>query len=159
MDVNYINPFLVSVKNVFDTMIDVPFQLGKPFLKEDSVPLYDISGIIGISGNVTGTVVINLSQPVALQLVSALTGEEVTELNTDCTDAIGEITNMITGGAKKDFPEGNNSISIPSIVIGRHQIAYPSGIPIISVPCETGAGRMMIDLALKKTKVTEPVPA
>jgi chemotaxis protein CheX len=29
MDVRYINPFLKAVKNVFDTMINIPFTLGK----------------------------------------------------------------------------------------------------------------------------------
>ncbi len=152
MNVKYINPFLTSIKSIFDTMVDVPFNLGKPLLKNDEMPLYEISGIIGLSGDVTGCVVINLSRPVAFQLASALIGEEVNKIDGDCTDAIGEIANMVAGGAKKNFPDGNNSISVPSIVIGRHQTVYPSGVPIISLPCETPAGRMVIDVGLKETK-------
>ena len=69
--------------------------------------------------------------------------------------AIGEIANMIAGGAKKDFPGGNNSISVPSIVIGKHHVTYPSGLPIISIPCDTSTGRLTVDVALKES----PVPA
>jgi len=36
MDARYINPFLRALRNVFDTMIGVPFTLGKPSLKSDS---------------------------------------------------------------------------------------------------------------------------
>lgn len=151
MDVRYINPFLSSIKNVFDTMIHVPFNIGKPKLKGDTTPLYDVSGIIGLSGDVTGCVVINLSKAVALQLASALLFEDITEINADCTDAIGEVANMISGNAKKDFPGGDVSISVPSIVIGKHSTVYPSNKPIISIPCETSAGRMMVDVCLQKT--------
>ena len=157
MNVNYINPFLSAIRNVFDTMLQVKFELGKPKLKDDPVPRYEVSGIIGLSGEVTGCVVINLSEELALQLASSLSGETVTELNDNCTDAIGELANMIAGSAKKDFPGKNNSISIPSVVIGKHRMIYPKGLPIVSIPCDTSAGRMVVDVALKETPVLAPV--
>jgi chemotaxis protein CheX len=149
MDVKYINPFVVAIKNVFNTMIDVPFTLGQPALKKDRTPSFEISSIIGLSGNVSGCVVINLSTPVALQLVSALLGDTVTEIDDDTIDAIGEITNMIAGNAKTDFPGEDNAISVPSVVTGKHEVAYPSGIPIIAIPCDTDAGQMVVEIAIK----------
>jgi chemotaxis protein CheX len=149
MDARFINPFLIAVQNIFETMIDVNFKLGKPSLKKDTVPSYEVSGIIGLSGSVSGCVVLNLSKDIALQLASALLDEKLTEVNEDCTDAIGEIANMIAGNAKTDFPVENTSISVPSVVIGKHKITYPSGVPIVSIPCETSAGRLVIDIALK----------
>ena len=153
MDVKYINPFLTSIKSVFDMMLQVPFTMGKPQIKEDNVPRYDVSGIIGLSGSVTGCVVINLSEEIALQLASALSGEEYTEFNDDCSDAIGELANMIAGGAKKDFPGENNAISVPSIVVGKHRVKYPRGLPILTIPCDTSAGRLTVDVALKESPV------
>lgn len=155
MDVKYINPFLSAVKNVFDTMINIPFSLGKPNIRKDCVPLHEISAIIGLSGDVSGCVVLSLSEQVAFQLIEGLTGEATTELDADGTDAIGEIANMIAGNAKKDFPASNSSISVPSVVVGKHHVCYPSGIPIISIPCDTSCGRLAIDVAIKKN----PVPA
>ena len=149
MDVKYINPFLVAVKNVFNTMLEIPFKLGKPYIKKEPVPDHEISGIIGLSGGVTGCVVINMSRVIALQLSSALVGEEITDLNDDCTDAIGEIANMIAGNAKTDFPDAGVSISVPSIVVGQHKMTYPQGIPVISIPCLTDKGELVIDVALK----------
>ena len=83
MDPRYIQPFVAAAKRVFDTMIEVPLSLGKPALKKGNEVPYEISGIIGLSGNVSGCVVISLSKTVAFQLVSALLGEAVTELNDD----------------------------------------------------------------------------
>ena len=90
-----------------------------------------------------------------MKLASALSGEDISEINEDCIDAVGEIANMIVGGAKKDFPGENNSISVPSVIVGKHQVRYPRGIPIISIPCEVGAGSMAIDIALKE--IVKPV--
>lgn len=149
MDPNYIKPFVVAVKRVFETMISVPFSLGKPVLKKGNEVPHEISSIIGLSGNVSGCVVISLSQAVAFQLVEALIGEPVSELDEVCTDAIGEIANMIAGNAKTDFPSNNNSISVPSVVVGKHKVSYPSGIPIINIPCTTDKGEMIIEVALK----------
>ena len=149
MEAKYITPFIQAVKKLFDTMIDVPFELGKPSVKTGKQAPFEISGIIGLSGNVTGCVVINLSEAVALQMVSALLGEEITELDEDCTDAIGEIANMIAGNAKTDFPGEKNAISVPTVVVGRHNVSYPSGIPIIAIPCETDKGKLVIEVAMK----------
>ena len=71
MDVRHINPFLVAVQEVFDTMINIPFKLGKPTIKKSVTPLYAISGIIGMSGAVTGCVVINLSEETAYKITKA----------------------------------------------------------------------------------------
>jgi len=151
MDVRYINPFLAAVKDVFETMIEVSFSVGKPCLKKDGIPSYEVSSIIGISGEVTGSVVINLSEKTALQLASALLGEELSELDEDCVDAIGEIANMVAGSAKNGFPVANTSLSVPTVVIGKHEVNYPSSIPIISIPCETSEGEFGVDIALKVT--------
>jgi chemotaxis protein CheX len=150
MNVTFINPFLVAVQNIFDTMIDLSFSLGQPALKKEPIPSYEVSGIIGLSGSVSGCVVINLSKELALKLASALLDEAFTELNDDCTDAIGEIANMIAGNAKTDFPVENTSISVPSVVVGKHKMTYPSGVPIVSIPCETSGGQLVIDIALKE---------
>ena len=92
-----------------------------------------------------------MSDETALQLASGLLGEDITELDADCTDAIGEVANMIAGNAKTDFPGENNAISVPTVVVGKHKLSYPKGIPIISIPCKAGKGEITIDIALKTT--------
>jgi chemotaxis protein CheX len=150
MNVEYINPFLLAVQNVFDTMINMPYKLGKPTVKKSDMTAFDVSGIIGISGEVIGCIVVSFSTEIALKVGSCLLEEELTEIDGDCTDAIGEVANMIAGDAKKRFPKANTTISVPSVIIGSHKVAYPSGLPIISIPCETEAGQFAIEVALKE---------
>jgi chemotaxis protein CheX len=149
MDVRYLNSFLSAFQEIFDTMINLPITLGKPTIKKSAAPLYAISGIIGMSGSVTGCVVINLSEETALQLASNLLDEKITSINSDCTDAIGEITNMLAGNAKSNFPVAGIAISVPTVISGKHEINYPSGVPIISIPCRAGNGNLIINVAIK----------
>lgn len=153
MDVAYINPFIAAARSVFDKMVKVPVSLGKVYLKDHAEPQNVVSACIGISGNVTGCVVIGFPQSVALALASGLMGTPAQTLDSDCLDALGEIANMIAGGAKKDLPgEGLNSISLPNLVLGSHRVVYPSGTPIIVIPCETPKGRFVIEVALRTHK-------
>lgn len=153
MDVAYINPFIAAARSVFDKMVKVPVSLGKVYLKGHHEPQNVVSACIGISGSVTGCVVIGFPQSVALALASGLMGAPAQTLDSDCLDALGEIANMIAGGAKKDLPgEGLNSISLPNLVLGAHRVVYPSGTPIIVIPCETPKGRFVIEVALRTDK-------
>ncbi len=150
MDVAYINPFIDAVKNVFDTMIDIPVTVGAPTIKKNPATEFEVSAIIGLSGPVSGCVSICLSKELALYLAGALLEDEFKEIDEDCTDAIGEIANMIIGNAKSNFPDENTSISPPSVVLGKHKIATPSHfLPIVSIPCDAQKGKLVIDVAIK----------
>lgn len=150
MNVAYINPFVTAVFNIFETMIELPLTLSKPSLKKTHMSTHEVSGVIGISGDVIGSVVVSFPEIVAMKVASALLGEDIREVNNDCTDAIGEVANMIAGDAKKDFPKTDTTISVPTVIVGKHKVAFPSGLPIISIPCNTEAGQFSIDVAVKE---------
>jgi len=73
MDVRHINAFLEATKAVFDTMIKLPVTFEKPELgtrKEQ----YDVSGVIGLSGDVVGSVIVGFTKMSAVQIASAFAG-------------------------------------------------------------------------------------
>jgi chemotaxis protein CheX len=150
MDVSFINPFITSSRQVFGTMIQLPLELGKPHLRTYGTPNYTVSAQIGFAGAVTGCVVLGFSQQVALALASGLAQTPVEQIDADCIDALGEIVNMIAGAAKKDLPGGLSTISVPQVVLGSHKIKYPTGVPVMIIPCTTKAGTFTIEVAIKK---------
>ncbi len=158
MDTKYIDSFRTAIERLFETMLLVEFRLDQSFLRmeENKTPRFDVSSIIGLSGSITGCMALNMSEAQALFLASSLSGEDFEELNEDCKDAIGEIANIIAGSAKRSFPGEDNSISIPSVIVGNHEVTYPKGLPIVSIPFDTDAGRISIDLALKESAVAAP---
>jgi chemotaxis protein CheX len=150
MDVRYINPFITATSNVFETMLKVRYKVGKPYLKRPNAPAdpkYRIMPAIQLTGPVMGMVVLQFPERVALALVNALTGGAAQTLDADALDAVGEITNMIVGGAKKDLPGGQISISVPMIFTGQ-QIPYPRSIPIIVIPFAASGDSFLIEAAL-----------
>ena len=59
MDAAFITPFIASIQNVFSTMMQLKVTIGEPHIKTDANTTYDISGIIGMSGDVVGSVVVS----------------------------------------------------------------------------------------------------
>ena len=157
LDVKYINCFLIAISDVFKTMLSLKVHLDSPQIKQDNVPIFNTNASIELSGNIHGTIVISFSKGIALKLASAMLMEDIKEINEDCLDALGEIANIITGSAKTNLPGDQHTLSIPKVYCAKHELTYPKGLYIISIPCETSAGRFMVDIAL--TASQEPVPA
>ena len=74
MDPQYITPFIKSTKNVFSTMLNMPVTIDEPSIKAGSPATYDVSGIIGMSGDVVGSVVLSFPKETAEKLVTAFCG-------------------------------------------------------------------------------------
>jgi chemotaxis protein CheX len=152
MDVAYINPFIRGIREVFTSMVKIPFTIGRPSLKDHEQRLdrlFKVSAVIQLSGQTAGQVVLNLSEPVALALSSAIAGTQMTELNADCKDALAEITNMIAGSAKKELPGGQVTLEIPK-VLDTGKVAYPPNQPVITMPLDTPSGRFLLEISLSR---------
>jgi len=144
MDVTFINPFLEAAVNVLQTMAFTETQLGKPFLK-DKTPLSqgDVTGIVGLTGNKHGSLAVSFSEAAILQVVSNMFGEACKEVNDDVRDAVGEITNMICGDARRILAQHGYHFqaAIPTVIDGKgHKICHPLPGPVLVIPFTVGEG-------------------
>ena len=150
MDVTYVNPFILSTIETFKTMMKIDVVPQKPELKQEPGPMYDISGIIGLSGNAQGSISLSFPKIVALKTVSAMIGAEIKIVGPEITDGIGEIVNIIAGYAKKNLTQYNLAISLPNVVVGKdHSVTSPSGIATIVVPFISAIGNFAMEVSLK----------
>lgn len=150
MKAEYINPFMTSLANAFDTMLSCPVHRGKLAFKSAETPVFEVSGVIGLSGQAVGTVVLSLSREVAIKAASTMLMMDATELNSDVVDAVGELTNMVAGAAKAELEELKLSISLPNVIIGvGHEVHFPSNVTPICVPftCEWGPLAIEVGMA------------
>ncbi len=144
-------PFVNSVRNVFTTMVGVPTTVERPTLKSGPAVSYDVSAIIGFSGQVIGSVVVSFQMAAALSLVKSFAGVELAADSPDFADAVGELANMIAGNAKKDLG-AVASITCPSVVLGAsHVIARLRGVPCLVIPCKTPVGDFAVEVNMKQT--------
>ena len=145
-------PFVNSVRDVFSTMVHVTTQVERPHLKQMPAPSYDVSGVIGFSGGIVGSVVVSFQKDAAMKLVEGFAGMELEFAGADFADAIGELTNMIVGRAKKDMGAIAN-ISIPNVIIGaNHIIARLSDVPTLVIPCKTPVGDFAVEVNIRKAE-------
>lgn len=142
-------PFVNSTMNVFTTMVKIKPEIGTPRLKTDARVTYDVSGIIGFSGEIVGSVVLSFQMEAACKLVSALMGCEVDANSSDFIDAVGELANMIAGSAKKDLGRRAN-IAVPTVIIGKdHLVGRLTGVPCVLIPCKTSIGDFAVEVNIK----------
>lgn len=152
MDASYITPFIRSSQNLFETMLQLPVTIGIPTLQKDPTPTYDISGIISMSGDVYGVVVLSFPTATANRVVSLFTGTQMTREHEDFADAVGELVNMVTGGAKAQFAGKNVSISCPSVVIGSdHVVSNRRDMVSVRIPCECDCGHFAVEVSIRQT--------
>jgi chemotaxis protein CheX len=150
MDVSFVNPFLKPTNETFKMMIGIDVKMSAPIVKETSEHHYDVSGVIGLSGEAQGTIALSFSKPAALRVVSKMLGMELKIVGADLTDGIGEIANIVAGYAKQYLTEYKVSISLPNVVIGKgHELAAPSGVSTIVVPYTCELGDFAVEIALK----------
>lgn len=152
MDVDLINPFIDATVHVLETMASTKAEAGKPYLKKEQVARGDVSGVIGLIGETSGTISVSFSEESILSIVSNMFGEEMKELNEEIQDAVGEITNMISGQARKKLDEKGRSLqaAIPTVIMGKnHSITHVTTYPIIAVPFTTDNGEFTIEICFE----------
>jgi chemotaxis protein CheX len=152
MDVKLINPFIEATVFVLETVAFTSTKAGKPYLKKDQVARGDVSSVIGLTGEVSGTVSVSFSEKSILALVSKMFGEEMKTLNEEITDAVGEIANMISGQARQKLENLGRSLkaAIPTVVMGKsHTITHLTKHPVIAIPFQTEHGDFTIEVCFE----------
>jgi chemotaxis protein CheX len=144
--------FVEATTSVLQTMAMTEATAGTPFVKQDASAKGDITGVIGFSnpkGKSRGTMSLTFMKATALGIVSAMIYEEQTEINDAVTDAVGELTNMISGQARKGLV-GMGMIfegAIPSVITGTgHIIRHVSTSAVLAIPFETQYGPLMVEV-------------
>jgi chemotaxis protein CheX len=152
MDANLINPFINATSNVLSTMAFIKCKVGKPYLKKDDKAKGDVTGVIGLTGDSNGTIAVTFDQGSILKIVSNMFGEEMTELNHEVADAVGELVNMISGQARRELEEMGRLFhaAIPTVISGRgHCVTHYTDGPKIAIPFTTEGGGFTIEVCLE----------
>ena len=145
--VEFINPFIVAVTKTLETMVGCKVTRGAPQIKQNPQALYPVSGIIGLSGVVAGTVVLTMSRELALKSASVMLMDEFTELCPDVFDAVGELTNVVAGNAKAQLEEYKLSLSLPNVINGAEtELHFPENCQPISIPFDTEFGPLAVEI-------------
>lgn len=150
MDAALVNPFVEGTLHILDTTAFVKVKPESPFLKKSQKALGDISGILEISGDLTGSAAISFSNKSILGIVSTMFGEEMTAINDEITDAVGEISNMVAGHVTTKIGEMDKKVKVKfkEVKIGPDsEIEHvPGGKYVLAVPFKTTKGKLVVEV-------------
>ncbi|MCL1142319.1 chemotaxis protein CheX [Shewanella gaetbuli] len=153
MNVEFINPFLISLINVISTMASMELKPGKPQLKSHEIAKGDVSGLIGMVGPKTkGSLSITFEEPLILEIMHKMLGEKPNFINEEITDLVGEITNMVTGGAKNLLGDKGYEFNMatPVVVTGKnHTISHKAEGKKIMMPFSHQYGSAYIEICFE----------
>jgi len=151
MDAALVNPFIEGTLHILDTTAFVKVKPETPFLKKDRKALGDISGLLEISGDLSGSAAISFSEKSILGIVSAMFGEDMIEINDEITDAVGEISNMVAGHVTTKIAEMDKKVKVKfqEVKIGRGSlIEHIEGAKhVLALPFSTTKGKMVIEVS------------
>lgn len=153
MDVELAKPFVKAAMDVIGTMAGITPRAGKPFVKKNTIATGDVTGLVGLTGDgKRGSVSISFQKSCAVTMVKNMLGDDIQDILQDVKDAVGEITNMISGQARAGLAERGLVLagSTPTVIMGdNHSITHIAKSPIMAIPFETDSGGFTIEFCFE----------
>jgi chemotaxis protein CheX len=154
MKEEYIDPFINATRKLMEMMVGIKdFRKKEVSVDQQMNVVCDVSAIIGVTGDCTGSIVLSFTNSVATKMLSKLLGEPVKEFNDDVCDAVCEMVNIIAGNASAELNEkrvGRMERSLPNVIYGNgHAIKSPQHAPVVNLVFETELGDFALQVSLK----------
>jgi chemotaxis protein CheX len=148
MDPALAKPFIKATKDVLAAMASLDVVAGTPYIKKDKTARGDVSAVIGITGDKHGTFSISFDRKTAVHIVKQMLGDAIEDILQDVQDAMGEITNMISGQARVGLADMGLKLqgSTPSVIMGdNHTIAHMTSAMAVAIPFSCEAGNFTLE--------------
>jgi chemotaxis protein CheX len=155
-EMEYLTPFISSTKDVFSTMASMDVDFKQIYFQNEHRMLGDISGVIGLSGEAEGTVVVTFYWELAQQVISSIMGVSPDDIGPELlNDGVGEIINMISGSTKRYLADTPFyfQLSLPTVILGwQHEIGYPenSTVAVLLFDVEGKSFAVQVSLTPRK---------
>jgi chemotaxis protein CheX len=152
MRVEYINPFIESSISVMKEVLGIDVERKEISLRSKAIPVLDIAVIVGLVGQVEGRVLFDMSKKTAMNIVSKMNDEELTEFDELAKATITELGNLITGRAVTTLSDMGYKFDVtpPAIFSGSNMEISDVEIEALVVPIESSLGRLEINVALRE---------
>ena len=145
--------FIAATSNILSTMANITPKAGKLFVaKKDHTALGDFSAVIGLTGGHRGSICVTFTKEGAFNVVKAMLGDDIEDLEQDAVDTVGEIANMVSGQARAALAEQGVVLqgSTPTIITGEnHRITHLSKSPVMCIPFTLPEGAFTVEFCLE----------
>jgi chemotaxis protein CheX len=159
LDVTIINPFINATLACLSQMAKIESKRERIFVKTNAKMHGSVTGIIGLTNGITGSVAVSFPHNLAKLIVARLLGDSPDKLSEAVIgDGIGEVANMVAGGAKRAFAETEHrfNISTPTVIMG-DQTSMFNPAPAVTIAAEFSTSisqteTFLIEIAFRPNK-------
>ncbi|MFW6035068.1 MAG: chemotaxis protein CheX [Halothermotrichaceae bacterium] len=146
-----VNPFYNAANTVLNNMFQIKVERRNIELKDNIITTKKANINIGVSGDLTGSVIYSFSESMALNIAAKMAGMEMNELNELVGSAVGELANIISGNAVTNLSKNNYQCDIvpPEVILGTGKNLLITVDNIISVSMNSDLGEFDINISIE----------
>lgn len=152
MRVEHIQPFVSAAAFVLKQELKADVDRGEMYIAETDYTTKEITVLIGVTGELEGTVLFGTTEEMAMNIVYELTGERKVFYDETSESAIAELGNVISGRATALFEDQGVrcTISPPTVITGRGTIISAVNMTRLIIPLRTPLGELDIAVSLRE---------
>jgi chemotaxis protein CheX len=142
-----------STIEIFSTMVMMAVAVDEENVSDSGELTGTITGLVGLAGTHKGVLAIHIPHPVAMAITSNFLGLDISEINADVEDAVGELANMLGGNVKTILTANGRDIdlSLPSTISGSsYRFQSSKEVDKVVIRFGTASGSFMVELQLEK---------
>lgn len=151
----FINPFVGAAYDILKRVTQTEASKGELAVANSPVHGDEVNVVIGVTGDLTGQIILCLSEATALVFASKMLMNLTTDsFNELAKSAICEMGNMILGRAVTALGERGYfcTLTPPALFIGKNVVVSTQILKFLVIPLETEYGPLKINAALQEKK-------
>jgi len=155
MEVEYINPFIISAVDIFEKVAQIELRKSEVKVTMGTHPTNEICIVFGVVGYLTGQVVYSFKTHTAQRVVSCMMPDSKPEKQAEYFEsALSSLANMITGRATILLAGKTHVIQItpPTINVRNKENVEFVNFPTICANFSSRFGTLEINVALRTTR-------
>ncbi|OEF96590.1 chemotaxis protein CheX [Desulfuribacillus alkaliarsenatis] len=152
MKVEYINPFYMATKDVFQLMLDLPVEKGEMSVVEEMISSKEANVTLGVTGDLRGSILFSFPKQMTLDMVEIMCGMKMDDIDSFVSSALGEIANIVGGNAVTNLTSSNYVCDIvpPQIFVGEYKSLSMASQKALKVTMKTSIGAFDVHIVLKE---------
>ncbi len=108
--------------------------------------------VLGFTGGIQGSLCLSLSEQAAIQWAETVLAEELAGVDQTVIDAVGELGNMVVGGAKRRLAGNNLTMSLPTVLrAGETALEFGTQINPLRMFYRYGEHCLVMTIALRRS--------
>lgn len=154
MKTEFINPFIIAAFSVLESVLGETPEKGETAVQSDRMAHSQMTFSIGITGAVTGHVMIGMDYATADNVASKMVGSRISHVDSLAASALAELTNMICGNGLMHL--GSHGLicdmTPPTIISGMNIEISTLAVPALIVPLTLEIGEVYVTVSLVQVK-------